>query len=74
VRQGARLALLAGFGLTVLAPAADSADRPPVSLIKMPYRGERNVAELSASPDYLEKGGPTPVLALTPRVARGASA
>jgi arginase len=28
-----------------------------VSLVKMPYRGERNLADLSDSPDYLEKGG-----------------
>jgi arginase len=28
-----------------------------VSLVKMPYRGERNLPDLSDSPDYLEKGG-----------------
>jgi arginase len=28
-----------------------------VALIKMPYVGERNVAELSGGPDYLEQGG-----------------
>jgi len=28
-----------------------------VALVKMPYVGERNVAELSGGPDYLEKGG-----------------
>jgi len=27
-----------------------------VSLVKMPYRGERNLPDLSDSPDYLEKG------------------
>jgi hypothetical protein len=32
---------------------------PPVNvgLIKMPYVGERNTAEQSGSPDYLEQGG-----------------
>ncbi len=29
----------------------------PVSLVKMPYRGERNLPDLSDVPDYLEKGG-----------------
>ena len=28
-----------------------------VALLKMPYVGERNVAELSGGPDYLEQGG-----------------
>jgi hypothetical protein len=28
-----------------------------VSLVKMPYRGERNLPDLSDSPDYLEAGG-----------------
>lgn len=28
-----------------------------VALVKMPYVGERNVAELSRGPDYLEQGG-----------------
>src|SRR5262249_5474842 len=43
-----------------IAPTAvtQSDDRGrPVSLIKMPYRGERNLADLSDSPDYLEAGG-----------------
>jgi arginase len=30
---------------------------PLVSLIKMPYRGERNVPEMSDGPAYLEQGG-----------------
>ena len=30
---------------------------PPVALIKMPYVGERNTAERSGGPDYLEQGG-----------------
>jgi arginase len=29
----------------------------PVALVKMPYRGERNLPDLSDNPDYLEKGG-----------------
>ncbi|MEE8585678.1 MAG: hypothetical protein V3T83_12595, partial [Acidobacteriota bacterium] len=28
-----------------------------VALLKMPYRGARNVAELSEGPDYLHQGG-----------------
>ena len=28
-----------------------------ISLVKMPYRGERNLPDLSDVPDYLEKGG-----------------
>ena len=27
-----------------------------ISLVKMPYRGERNLPDLSDVPDYLEKG------------------
>src|SRR5437899_2710112 len=30
---------------------------PVVSFVKMPYRGERNLPDLSDSPDYLESGG-----------------
>jgi len=33
------------------------ANRTPVAPIKMPYRGERNLPDLSDIPDYLEKGG-----------------
>lgn len=40
----------------VACPAASAAEGT-VSLIKMPYRGERNLPDLSDSPDYLEKGG-----------------
>jgi arginase len=29
----------------------------PIALVKMPYRGERNLPDLSDVPDYLEKGG-----------------
>lgn len=34
-----------------------------VSLVKMPYRGERNLPDLSDSPDYLEAGGLAKLLA-----------
>jgi len=58
MRTGARLAVLATIGLGAAAPAARPDDRAPaVALVKMPYRGERNLADLSDSPDYLEKGG-----------------
>jgi arginase len=60
MRPGARLAPSAMIGLLALtlAPGARG-DEPgrPVSLVKMPYRGERNLPDLSDSPDYLEKGG-----------------
>lgn len=58
MRPRARLALLTtiGLGAITVAPITRADDRP-VSLIKMPYRGERNLADLSDSPDYLEKGG-----------------
>jgi arginase len=42
--------------MAATAPAAGADDRT-VSLVKMPYRGERNLADLSDSPDYLEAGG-----------------
>ena len=60
MRPRTRLALFLaiGLGAITLAPVARCDDRVrPVSLIKMPYRGERNLADLSDSPDYLEKGG-----------------
>jgi arginase len=58
MRTGARIAVLATIGLGAAAPAAWPEDRAPaVALVKMPYRGERNLADLSDSPDYLEKGG-----------------
>jgi arginase len=52
--------------LTIVAVLAASAVPHParaaeagraVSLVKMPYRGERNLPDISDSPDYLEKGG-----------------
>src|SRR6266498_1509279 len=57
---GAGLVLsgLIGLGAIALAPAARGDDRArSVSLVKMPYRGERNLPDLSDSPDYLEQGG-----------------
>jgi arginase len=60
MRPGARLALMTAIGLggIMLAPAARGDElRRPVSLVKMPYRGERNLPDLSDSPDYLEQGG-----------------
>jgi len=60
MRNGLRLALGGLMGLTAMAPMptarADDRGRA-VSLVKMPYRGERNLADLSDSPDYLESGG-----------------
>lgn len=60
MRPITHVAFLAGIAVSVitLAPPARSEDRAPsVSLIKMPYRGERNLADLSDSPDSLDKGG-----------------
>jgi arginase len=45
-------ALIGGLALLQVAFA-----QTRVALIKMPYVGERNVAELSGGPDYLEAGG-----------------
>jgi arginase len=55
-----RLLLTVGV-LGVLTPAARADDRA-LALVKMPYRGERNLPDLSDSPDYLEKGGIQKVL------------
>jgi len=58
--SGPRLALLGLIGLAsiVLSPVARPDDHGlRVSLIKMPYRGERNLPDISDSPDYLESGG-----------------
>ena len=58
--SGPRLALLGLIGVGAIAPSpvARGADAGlTVSLIKMPYRGERNLPDLSDSPDYLEAGG-----------------
>jgi len=67
--------------LAVLGSSSSAAAEAPVplALVKMPYRGERNVPELSEGPDALERGGlverlqklncrlkPTTVVQLTP--------
>jgi arginase len=60
MRPGHGVALLGLIGLGAIAPArvAGGGDGgPAVSLVKMPYRGERNLPEISDSPDYLESGG-----------------
>ncbi len=54
-RARKRLGALAGLLALAWTPA--SGQGISVALVKMPYRGERNVAELSDSPDYLEQGG-----------------
>jgi arginase len=76
------LVLMGLMELAAIVPApvarADDGGRP-VSLVKMPYRGERNLPDLSDSPDYLEAGGlaklveqqgwrlrPTSIVALSP--------
>jgi arginase len=49
--------------LAVLAqPVSGQDTATTVALVKMPYSGARNVAELSAVPDYLEEGGIVDVL------------
>ena len=53
---GMVLAGLWGLGAMALPAQGDERARS-VSLVKMPYRGERNLPDLSDSPDYLEKGG-----------------
>ena len=35
----------------------DAEGKTRIALVKMPYRGARNVPELSEVPDYLEQGG-----------------
>jgi arginase len=60
MRPAPRLVLLALMGAGAIAPppVAHGADAGlTVSLVKMPYRGERNLPDLSDSPDYLETGG-----------------
>jgi arginase len=55
-----RLLLLAAALLPASAHALPPQEAPPgprVALIKMPYRGARNVEERSGGPDYLEAGG-----------------
>jgi arginase len=44
--------------LVLAATAVTAAEAPvPLALVKMPYRGERNVPELSEGPGELERGG-----------------
>jgi arginase len=58
MRPARRLFLLTVIGAIGSATAVLGADAgATVSLIKMPYRGERNLPDLSDSPDYLEAGG-----------------
>jgi arginase family enzyme len=40
----------------------DSTEAKNIFLVKMPYSGARNVAELSPSPDYLANGGITEII------------
>jgi arginase len=53
--------LAAGAATSAVAIAQDTPGHPgttpPVTLVKMPYVGERNTAERSGGPDYLEQGG-----------------
>ncbi len=52
------LLALSLFCTPVLSQRYQDADgRLRVALVKMPYTGARNVAELSQNPDYLEQGG-----------------
>ena len=52
------LASLPAFG-----QSAGSGNSVKVALVKMPYIGERNAAERSGGPDYLEQGGIQKLLA-----------
>jgi arginase len=60
MRSRAGVVVLATLGLAAVGLArearSDGSGRA-VTLVKMPYRGERNVAELSDSPEYLANGG-----------------
>ncbi len=55
----------AWIGWLVVVLTGDLCAQEPlhVALVKMPYSGARNVAELSANPDYLEAGGLVSMLA-----------
>jgi arginase len=58
MRTARRLGLLALITLGAMARVAPADDHArTVALVKMPYRGERNLPDLSDSPDYLESGG-----------------
>jgi len=55
--QALILFALLSAGAALAQNSGNSAPIVRVALIKMPYRGERNVPELSNGPDYLESGG-----------------
>ncbi len=58
MRPFSLLVLLLGLlGPTETVYAQGTSAGTPVALVKMPYRGERNLPDLSDSPDYLERGG-----------------
>jgi len=56
-RLGLVLVLLLSPGVVMAQRYVGSDGKVNVALVKMPYRGARNVPELSASPDYLASGG-----------------
>src|SRR5262245_25371286 len=57
MRAGLRPLVAVGV-LALLVPSVRGEERGrPLALVKMPYRGERNLPDLSDSPDYLEQGG-----------------
>jgi len=51
------LVLLGLLSWAAVALAQSDGRSTRVSLVKMPYRGERNLADLSDVPDYLDQGG-----------------
>ncbi len=53
---------IAAVLLSTAVPAQQSGGSTRVTLIKMPYRGERNLPDISDVPDYLEAGGIQKVL------------
>ena len=57
------LSLTTSTGKLLAQRYTDADGRTRIALIKMPYSGGRNVAELSDVPDYLEEGGIAAVLA-----------
>jgi len=83
MRPVGRLALLMLLAHDASSWAQTPSSGPKVALVKMPYRGERNLPDLSDSPDYLERGGigkdleergcrlkPTSTVGLTPEEQR----
>jgi arginase len=60
MRRRARCAAAATVGvlaMTVVPAARPDGSGPPLAVVKMPYRGERNLPDLSDSPEYLDRGG-----------------